>query len=82
MFSKIPKDRRVYLFDVVVELLSFNSLNSWKTQGPCQGHGYASWGTCDAVLPHIVWLKGLSDKYKIKPENLEKWAELVFGAGT
>ncbi|CAH0057327.1 unnamed protein product [Clonostachys solani] len=81
-FSKIPKEKRVYLFDLTVEILSFDFLNSWKAQGPYQGHGYDFWETCSAVLPHIIWLKGLSDKYKIKPDNLEKWAELLFRAGT
>ncbi|KAI1083262.1 hypothetical protein F5B20DRAFT_577646 [Whalleya microplaca] len=76
-----PKDR-VFYFDTVVQILSYNFPNTWNDRGPHQGHGYEAWATCGAVLPHINWLIFLVKERRVKPANSMYWAELIFRAGT
>uniref|UniRef100_A0A8H7N3A0 DUF7779 domain-containing protein n=1 Tax=Bionectria ochroleuca TaxID=29856 RepID=A0A8H7N3A0_BIOOC len=79
---RLPSTKSLYLHRLV-QLAVFSKIPKDRmTEDPYQGHGYASWEACNAVLPHIVWLKGLSEEYNIGPENMEQWAELMFRAGT
>lgn len=82
VFSRIPKHNRIVNFDIAVRILYFDFPNTWQDRGAHQGHGWASWETCSAILPHVSWLIQISDKHKVKPVNTNLWAELVFRAGT
>lgn len=76
-----PKPDRILHFDLAVRILSFDFPNTWQDRGAHQGHGWAAWETCSAILPHVSWLMQLSEKHKIKTANPDLWAELVFRAG-
>lgn len=82
VFLRIPKPDRVAYFDIAVRLLYFGFPNTWQDRGAHQGHGWASWETCSAILPHVSWLMQISEKHNIKSTMPDVWAELVFRAGT
>ncbi len=69
-------------FATATRLLYFGFPNTWNRRDGHQGHGWASWETCGAVLPHVSWLMKISEKHKLKPSNPDLWAELVCRAGT
>ena len=82
VFLRLSKSDRIAYFDLAVRILYFDFPNTWQGRGAHQGHGFASWETCSAILPHISWLMKLSEKYKIVSTDPAMWAELVFRAGT
>ncbi|KAK4221160.1 hypothetical protein QBC38DRAFT_461780 [Podospora fimiseda] len=82
VFLRLSKADRIKYFDLAVRILYYDFPNTWQHRGAHQGHGWASWETCSAILPHVSWLMILFDKYKIKSANTVLWAELVFRAGT
>ncbi|KAL2022812.1 hypothetical protein VTK56DRAFT_4628 [Thermocarpiscus australiensis] len=82
VFLRLPKSERIVNFDLAVKILYFGFPNTWQARGPHQGHGWAAWETCSAILPHVSWLMQLSEKHKIKSAHPELWAELVFRTGT
>jgi hypothetical protein len=82
VFSKLYASEKVELFDIVVKILYFDFPNTWKDRGAQHGHGWASWETCSAILPHVSWLMRLCEKHMIRSADPALWAELVFRAGT
>ncbi|KAK4120820.1 hypothetical protein N657DRAFT_658182 [Parathielavia appendiculata] len=68
--------------DSAIRFLYFGFPNTWQQRGAHQGHGWASWETCGAVLPHVSWLMKLSERNKLKPSAPDQWAELICRAGT
>jgi hypothetical protein len=82
VFHRLSPSEKVELFDLAVKILYFDFPNTWKERGSQQGHGWASWETCSAILPHVSCLMQLFEKHKFKSQNLQIWAELVFRAGT
>ncbi|KAH7323125.1 P-loop containing nucleoside triphosphate hydrolase protein [Stachybotrys elegans] len=82
IFSQLPKTERVALFDLVVHILLCDFPDTWHHRDEQQGHGWRSWETWGAILPHVERLMHLSTRYKIKPGNAHRFAELVFRAGT
>ena len=82
VFSRLSKVERVDLFALTVHILYFDFPNTWQNRGAHQGHGWQSWENCSAILSHVNWLMQLSAKHKIQCKNPERWAELVFRAGT
>ncbi|KAK0702012.1 tpr repeat-containing protein [Lasiosphaeria miniovina] len=82
VFVRLSKADRIKYFDLAVNILYFDFPNTWQVRGAHQGHGWASWETCSAILPHVGWLMALSEKHEVKSGNTTMWAELVFRAGT
>ncbi|KAJ3544311.1 hypothetical protein NM208_g3129 [Fusarium decemcellulare] len=82
VFARLSKAERVKFFDLTIHILYHDFPNTWQKRGAHQGHGWQSWEICNAILSHVNWLMKLSDKHKIKSSNPERWAELVFRAGT
>ncbi|KAB5575359.1 tpr repeat-containing protein [Coniochaeta sp. 2T2.1] len=82
VFVKLSESERVESFDLAVRLLSEDFPNSWQKREARQGHGFESWQTCSAVLPHVSWLMELYLKHNIKSTNPTHWVELVFRVGT
>jgi hypothetical protein len=82
VFLRQSAPDRISNLDTAVQLLYFGFPNTWQDRGAHQGHGFASWETCGAVLPHVSWLMKLSEKHKLKPSNPDQWAELICRAGT
>ncbi|KAI9765919.1 MAG: hypothetical protein M1840_007060 [Geoglossum simile] len=82
VFNRLSKDEVIFSLDSTVKLLSNGFPNTWKKSGPQQGHGWASWETCSEVLPHVSWLIGLVKKHKLKSNDPELFAELIFRSGT
>lgn len=68
--------------DYAIQVLSSSFPNTWNERSHQQGHGWASWETCSAVLPHISWLMKLTEMHCLKAINPELFAELIFRAGT
>ena len=81
VFLQLSGAERVSNFDLAVNVLYFGFPNTWQDRGAHQGHGWASWETCSAILPHVSWLMQLSTKHKIKSAKPGLWAELVFRTG-
>lgn len=79
---RIAPDERAAYFDTVVRLLYHGFPNTWKAGGHHQGHGWAAWATCSAVLPHVSWLMQLAQTHKIISTVPTLYAELIFRAGT
>ncbi|KAG9253974.1 uncharacterized protein F5Z01DRAFT_743372 [Emericellopsis atlantica] len=82
VFARLLADEKLLYLDRVIEILSSAFPNTWNRRGPYQGHGYETWETCGAVLPHISRLIGLVSDHGLRPSNAGLWAELVFRAGT
>ncbi|KAK0616614.1 tpr repeat-containing protein [Immersiella caudata] len=57
VLSRLPAHDRVAVFDLAVEILYFDFPNTWHSPGAHQGHGFASWETCSAILPIYLWEK-------------------------
>jgi hypothetical protein len=81
VLTRLQGPERVTNFDLAVKILYFDFPNTWQDRGAHQGHGWASWETCSAILPHVMRLMGLAQKYKIKSAKPDLWAELVFRTG-
>ncbi|CAK7200406.1 hypothetical protein SEUCBS139899_003101 [Sporothrix eucalyptigena] len=79
---RIASSDRTAFFDTAVRLLYYGFPNTWKAGGSHQGHGYAAWETCQAVLPHVSWLMQLAKTHKITTSISNLWAELIFRSGT
>ena len=82
VITRIPTDGKDFYFDTAINILYHDFPNTWQSTGSFQGHGFSSWETCCAVLPHVNWLMTLSKKYKLNPARPDLWAELIFRAGT
>lgn len=82
VFSRLPEADILMYFDYTVQVLSSGFPNTWKERTHQQGHGWASWETCSAILPHIDWLIKLAEMHSLKASDPELFAELVFRAGT
>ena len=82
VLSRLSTQDRILNFDLAVNILYFDFPNTWQQRGAHQGHGWSSWETCSAILPHVGRLMQVFDKYGIKPTRPEMWAELVFRTGT
>lgn len=82
VFARLSNDERSFYLNSTITLLSNGFPNTWKKTGSEQGHGWASWKTCSEVVPHVSWLIKLAEKHKLKASGPEKFAELVFRAGT
>lgn len=82
VLSRLSGQDRTLNFDLAVNILYFDFPNTWQQGGAHQGHGWSSWETCSAILPHVSRLMQVSDKYGIKPTKPDMWAELVFRTGT
>jgi hypothetical protein len=82
VLSNLPKEKASLFFTAAIQLLSFGFPNKWGETGEHQGHGYESWETCREVLPHVQRLIDVAEKQKFKPKSADKFAELVFRAGT
>lgn len=82
VFNRLSAEDRIFYFDTVVQILSYDFPNTWNTKGPHQGHGYKAWENTRAVSAHVGWLISLSKEHKVKPDNSTAWAELIFRAGT
>lgn len=80
--SKISASDKVFYFDKIIKMLSYDFPNTWNRRGPRQGHGFQSWEACSAILPHVSSLMDLSKEFKIDTPQPEDWAELVFRSGT
>ena len=46
-----------------------------------QGHGWASWGQCGKVLPHVARLIQIAKQHKSTTSDPAHFAELVFRCG-
>lgn len=82
VFLRQSEADRISNFDLAVQILYYGFPNTWQRRGPHQGHGWASWETCGAVLPHVSWLMQIFQKHKLRPSNYDLWAELLCRAGT
>jgi hypothetical protein len=74
-------DKTKYL-DFAVRVLSYGFPNSWDERTHQQGHGWESWETCGAILPHVSWLIRLTREHSLQVTDVELFAELIFRAGT
>ncbi|WEW59212.1 hypothetical protein PRK78_004681 [Emydomyces testavorans] len=81
VFKRLPLADSLFYLDNTIQLLYYGFPNTWNQRGNKQGHGWFSWETCSAVLPHVSWLMGLTEKYQLKATNSELYAELIFRAG-
>lgn len=70
--------------DIALQILFYGFPNTWNGDERThqQGHGWASWETCSAMLPHVTWLIKLTEENSLSATNQELFAELVFRAGT
>jgi hypothetical protein len=68
--------------DNTIQMLSYSFPNTWNERTRQQGHGWASWETCSAILPHVSWLMKLNEAHSLKATNPELFAELIFRTGT
>ena len=68
--------------DFAIQVLCCAFPDTWNEKDNQQGHGWASWEACDAILPHISWLMGLTEVHKLKATDPELFAELTFRIGT
>ncbi len=82
VFMRVPAADKKFYFDTAIKILYHDFPNTWRSTGSFQGHGFSSWETCSAVLPHVNWLMTQSEKYNLKPTQSDLWAELIFRAGT
>ena len=82
VFLRMSEADRVANFDLAVRILYYDFPNTWQDRGAHQGHGFESWETCSAILPHVSRLMQVAEKHKVKPGNTGLWSELVFRAGT
>ncbi|KAI0387825.1 tpr repeat-containing protein [Hypomontagnella monticulosa] len=80
--SKISSEEKRFYFENIVRILSYDFPNTWNKRGSYQGHGYQSWETCSAVLPHVGSLMEAMKEFKIEVSEPEDWAGLVFRSGT
>ncbi|GAD96166.1 hypothetical protein MGYG_02418 [Paecilomyces variotii No. 5] len=79
-FTWLNLTEKLLYLDSAIRILFFGFPNTWKQRGYQQGHDWASWETCSVVVPHVSWLMSLTDKYNLKPTDLEFNAELIFRA--
>jgi hypothetical protein len=82
IFTRMPESDKTFYFDHATQILYFDFPNTWQKRGSHQGHGWESWETCSAILPHVSWLMQISDEQKVKTTKSDLWAELVFRSGT
>lgn len=82
VFSRLSDVERVQLFDLTVRILYFDIPHTWQNGSAHQEYEWQSWKACSVILPHVRWLMQLSTKHEIKSKTPERWAELVFRAGT
>lgn len=76
---------KTLFFDSTIKLLSSGFPNTWRTSWKRtdmqQGHGWASWGQCSKVLPHVARLIQITKQHKLKASDPAHFAELVFRCG-
>jgi hypothetical protein len=82
MFIRVPEDERSLYLDNAIQLLHHAFPNTWDQRSPSHGHGWRSWETCSAIVPHLSSLMGLQREYDLKATNTEVFAELIFRIGT
>ena len=82
LFSKLAEAEREKYLDYAIKVLSHSFPDTWNERSHQQGHSWASWETCSAILPHISRLVRLTEEHSLKTSNAEFFAELVFRAGT
>ncbi|KAK4250129.1 hypothetical protein C7999DRAFT_38842 [Corynascus novoguineensis] len=72
------KEDRISNFDNAIQMLYHSFPNTWQQRGAHQGHGWASWETCDAALPHVSWLMEMSEKHKLNTSEPGRWADYLW----
>lgn len=82
VFNRLSGDDRRFYLDTAISLLVGAFPNTWQQTGHAQGHGWNSWQTCGAVLPHVSRLVTLTREQELSASDEEAWAELIFRAGT
>ncbi|KAF2468654.1 uncharacterized protein BDR25DRAFT_335130 [Lindgomyces ingoldianus] len=82
MLIRVPEDEQTLYLDNAIQLLYHAFPNTWDQRGPQQGHGWRSWETCSAIVPHLSSLMSLQNQYNMKATNTEVFAELIFRIGT
>jgi hypothetical protein len=79
---RLSPDEKRFLFDSTITLLSNSFPNTWKRTDHQQGHGWASWGQCGEVLPHVARLIQVAKQHKLRASVPTLLAELIFRCGT
>lgn len=67
--------------DFAIQMLCCAFPNTWNERDNPQYHKWEAWEACDAILPHVSWLVGLTEVHKLKATNPELFAELAFRIG-
>lgn len=82
VFSRLSTVEVSLYLDYAIQALSSSFPNTWNQRAHYQGHGWTSWETSSAILPHVNWLMRLAEKHSLKVTNAELFAELVSRMGT
>jgi hypothetical protein len=82
ILERLTADETTFFFDTAYELLFYDFPNTWDERDNNQGHGFQSWETCSAIVPHVNRLMKIKAQYNVNITELEVFAELIFRIGT
>jgi hypothetical protein len=74
VIQRLSQDDRKSYAQQVVRLLSWGFPDTWSQD---VGHQFGAWKKCEQCLPHVVHLRQTVEKLKIRPPNLQEYAELL-----
>jgi hypothetical protein len=82
VLERLTEDDKAFFFDAAYKLLFYDFPNTWDDRENNQGHGFESWETCSAIVPHVNRLVKLEVENHVKITEREVFAELIFRIGT